>query len=627
MPDVTGSVEMVRALREARLLSMLDEQVALGLGRLAGESRPEALLAAALVSRATRQGHVCLELAKADAFATDEEGTRHVELPNTGRWLDILATSHLVGAPSDAATPLVLSGERLYLRRYYRYEERLAAHLVAKIGVVESVDAKLLREGLDRLFPRSTSSQPDLQRLAALVAVVRRFCIVSGGPGTGKTTTVVKILALLQEQAIAQSKKPLHVMLVAPTGKAAARLRESIQKARAGLACEDRVKALVPDDAMTIHRRLSPVAGSPTKFRHNAENPLPCDVLLVDEASMVDLPLMTRLVDALPAHARLVMLGDRNQLASVETGAILGDLCGPASEPAFSPGFARRLEEVGGEKVKTRSDVTDAPGIWDCVVQLQKSWRYGEGSGIEALARAINAGDDAIAAQILTSGDYPDVALKPGPTEEGLGVALRADVVEGYRAYASSKTPKEAAQALERYRVLCAHRTGPYGVEAINPLIEKALAEERLLAIKGPWYARRPVMVTENDYAVSLFNGDFGVVFQDDGGARVHFFTADWKARALAPSRLPSHETVFAMSVHKAQGSEMEAISLVLPATVAKILTRELAYTAVTRARARVVVHGTIDPLQAGIRTILTRASAIGESLWATRGTERGDAR
>ena len=611
--------DVIALLREAHLLSMLDEQVARGLTRLGADERPEVVLAAAITSRATRQGHVCLDLARASSFATDEAGTTHAVMPEAKAWSELLRSSTLVGAPDDVTTPLVLTGERLYLRRYFSYEKRLAECLKRRIDHVESgVDGPLLKAGLDRLFPRVSKAR-DIQRLAAMVAVARRFCIISGGPGTGKTTTVVKILALLQEQSLRANQKKLHIMLVAPTGKAAARLSESILDARAGLACDAQIKELIPDEATTIHRRLSPIAGSPTRFRHHEDNPLPCDVLLVDEASMVDLPLMTRLVEALPAHARLILLGDRNQLASVETGAILGDLCGTATEPSFSAAFARQLHELVGEEVPTRSDAAATPGVSDCVVQLQKSWRYGEGSGIEALARAINAGDDEVAAAILSSKQYADVSLKGGAKDKSLGVELRVDAMRGYRPFLAATTPRAASDALGGYRVLCAHRTGPFGVEVLNPLLETALEEEGLLRVNGRWYSHRPVLVVENDYSVLLYNGDVGVVFPDEEDprvSRVHFVTADKKERRLAPSRLPRHETVFAMTVHKAQGSEFDEVAVVLPDSATKVLTRELVYTAVTRPRKRVAIFGSIDVFREAVRRPIERASGLKERLW-----------
>jgi len=602
--------DAIATLRAAKLLSAVDEQVARGLGRLAREDRADVLLAVAVASRAVRQGHVCLDLSAAERFCTDEAGTLHAPLPSASSWRELVASSRLVGAPGAEARPLVLDGGRLYLRRYHAYETRLADHLRRRIeSIDDSVNGPLLKAGLDRLFDQPTGNEPNLQRLAALVAVMRRFCIISGGPGTGKTTTVTRILALLQEQALAAHGTGLDIMLVAPTGKAAARLRESIDRVRATLACDDRIKALIPSDATTIHRRLSPIAGSATRFRYDASNPLACDVMLVDEASMVDLPLMTRLVDALPSAARLILLGDRNQLASAEAGAILGDLCGPFAAPGFSQPFAARIHDAIGENVPVRS-ASSAP-IADCIVQLEKSWRFGADSGIRKLAAAINAGDADEAVRLCESGDFKDIALADGPG------ALEASAVNGYRPYLSARDAGAAAKELGKFRVLAAHRTGPFGVETLNPRIEEALETQRLVRATGRWYDHRPILVLENDYAVNLFNGDVGIVLAADDGTRVHFVGADGAARVLAPSRLPKHETVFAMTVHKAQGSEFEEVALVLPDTATKVLTRELIYTAVTRAMTRVALFGTAEVLRAAVEREVARASGLRDRLWA----------
>lgn len=608
----------------------IETQVAAGLTRITGETRPELLLAASLVTRATRRGNVCLDLASASSYLEEDEVSTLI-LPPTKAWLDLLSSpSKLIGPPDHRDTPLVLDEGRLYLRRYFTYEKRLADHLGMRIGHVEpTVDGKLLKQGLDRLFGRPANDERDLQRLAALVAVLRGFCIISGGPGTGKTTTVTKILALLQEQSIALRKNKLHIMLVAPTGKAAARLRESIEKALASLDCTPQIKSLIPTDATTIHRRLSPIAGSATRFRHNAENPLACDVMLVDEASMVDLPLMTRLLDALPRQARLILLGDRNQLASVETGAVLGDLCGRAIEPSFSAAFADRIEALTGERVQRAPASAPNPPIADCVVQLEKSWRFGENSGIRHLALAVNAGDADEAIRLLESKDFDDIALRPGQSEDAkLNIELRMSAVEGYRPYLAERDPVAAARAFNRYRALCAHRRGPFGVESLNALIEQALDQERLLSANAQWYAHRPVLVTENDYAVNLFNGDVGLALptrvddragEGDEEMRVHFVSADGKDRALAPSRLPRHETVFAMTVHKAQGSEFDRVAFVLPSEATAVLTRELVYTAVTRTMKSLSVHSTTEILRAALSRDVRRASGLGVRLWQPR--------
>jgi len=629
MADVA---DVFGALRAARELAAIDEQLARGVVRMAGESRPEVLLAAALASRAVRNGHVCLDLARvakpedgssssssspSPALAlTDADGAPlALPLPALDEWLGALRASRVVGGASDV-TPLVLDGERLYLRRYFRYETRLAEQLAQRIAHLDTtLDGKALRASLDRLFPRAglASGELDLQRLAALVAVARRFCIISGGPGTGKTTTVVKILALLAEQALLAGRKKLHVALVAPTGKAAARLREAILEQRAKLDVEERIRAIVPDETSTIHRALKPIGGTLNRFQHHADNPLPTDVLLVDEASMVDLALMARLVDALPPHARLILLGDRNQLASVEAGAVFGDLCGASRAVGFSRAFAAHVGKLTADELPIAND--DEASIGDCVVQLRRNYRYPAGSGIAALAQAINDGDAEGVLAVLAAG-HEDVKHFPGPPagEGGLGEALRACVVAGYGPYLREKEPRACFDAFGRFRVLAAHRRGPHGVERLNALVEDALAGEGMLPASGPWYARRPVMVRENDYQVGLFNGDVGLVLPDaeDGdAARVWFFGAQGAARKLAPSRLPAHETVFAMTVHKAQGSEFDEVAVVLADKPSPIITRELLYTAVTRARRRVFVVGDRSTILVAVKSPIERASGM----------------
>ena len=603
--------DALTALRDAHELAPIDEHLARALGRIARDEQPDTILAAALASRAVRHGHVCLDMRR---FVRPEaEG---VAWPAVDAWLTSLRRSPLLGSPSDF-TPLVLEGDRLYLRRYFRYETRLAERLLGRVAHLDKqLDGVALRLGLERLFPRQSANDLDHQRLAALIAVVRRFCIISGGPGTGKTTTVVKILALLAEQALLDGRPRLHVTLVAPTGKAAARLQESIIEQRAVLPVDERIRAMIPDATSTIHRALRPIPGSVSRFRHDADNLLTTDVLIVDEASMVDLALMTKLVDALPSHARLILLGDRNQLASVEAGAILGDLCGPLRAPAFSRAFAEHVHALTGEELPVAG--ARKATIADCVVHLRRNYRYPDDSGIAALAHAVNEGD---ATRVLTvlHERRDDVRWFPSTGKGALGDALRECAVSGYSPYLRADDPRTAFEAFGRFRILSAHRRGPHGVERLNPLIAEALADEGLLRLTGPWYTRRPVLVTENEYQVGLFNGDIAVVLPDpeDGDeARAWFFTALGNARKLAPSRLPPHETVFAMTVHKAQGSEFDEVAIVLPPESSPVLTRELLYTAVTRARKRVVLFGNDEIITEAVARPVERASGLRERLW-----------
>jgi exodeoxyribonuclease V alpha subunit len=584
--------------------SAVDQELARTLGRLSGETDPRVLLAVSQTSRALRNGHVCIPL---DELA---DGASVTALETT------LRASRLVSG--DTAAPLVLEAGRLYLRRYWQHERELAERLRARIDEADvAIEGALLRDGLARLFPRTglAAGEVDRQRLAALVATMRRFCVISGGPGTGKTSTVVKILALLVEQARHAGKRRFGIMLVAPTGKAAARLGEAIRGERSQLACAESIRAAIPDEAMTIHRCLRPLPGSTTRFRHDADNPIAADVVLVDEASMVDLALMNRLVGALPPSARLILLGDRNQLASVEAGAIFGDICRAADGKGFSGTFVSQAHSRVGETLPTSAAAPAGSGIWDCIVELERSWRYGETSGIAYVARAVHRGDTEGAVELLRSGSRPDAVLAP-PIGKVATERLERQVIAGYGPYLNETAPALAFDAFNRFRILTAHRRGPFGVGALNLHAERALDEAGLLRPRGHWYVHRPVIVGENDYQLRLFNGDVGLALPDaNGSMRVHFVSPGDASRVLAPSRLPAHETVFAMTVHRAQGSEVDEVALVLPAEASRALSRELVYTAITRAKHRVTIHASPEVLAAALASTVRRASGLAARL------------
>jgi exodeoxyribonuclease V alpha subunit len=625
---------VLEALSRIDVIADIDEQFARAMARLVGGAQTEVLLGAALASARTRDGHVCADLTRiAGAPICDALGRPVGELrwPRLDAWMAALGDSELVGDGVEVR-PLVLDAARgrLYLRRYWQYEQRLATQLRARAAATDDgIDLARLREGMERLFPGAGASDPGAggQRRAALTAVLRRFAVISGGPGTGKTSTVVKLLALLLEQAAAAGRPRPVMTLVAPTGKAAARLVESIRGAKAKLPLSDAIKRDIVEEASTIHRRLGPIPGRTTRFRHDADNPLATDLVLVDEGSMVDLALMVRLVEAVPPRARLILLGDRDQLASVDAGAVLGDICNAEDTRGFSAPFAARIAEVTGEAPPRGASAPAGPGIWDCIVHLNRSYRYGEHSGIGVLARAINAGDAGSVRRILLSGDFPDVVLRPPPAAGDLGDELRSLLVEGYRPYLTAARLEDKFEAFNRFRVLCAHRRGALGVEQTNGLAERALEGPRVRLIERSGalslYAGRPVLITANDYNVRLFNGDIGLLVEDEAsagaGVRAAFVAPDRTVRRLAPSRLPPHETAFAMTVHKSQGSEFDEVVVLLPAAVSKILSRELLYTAVTRAKSKVVLFGDAEVVAQAVARRVQRASGLSEALWGPR--------
>jgi exodeoxyribonuclease V alpha subunit len=584
-------------LLRAGALGALDVHFARAMARLGGEDDARAVLGAALASRRARLGHVCADLADL-AGELASEGDEEVEegdgdqlrWPALEAWTEALKASPLVShpPPDPVPTPLVLDrADRLYLTRHWLHQAHLARRLLELADArPPALDEAVLGDGLQRLFPEGEGGQ----RRAAEIAVRRRFAVISGGPGTGKTATVVRILALLIEQAAARGGAVPAIRLVAPTGKAAARLAESIREARTSrerpLNAAQYVLDAIGDEASTIHRALGwTPAGA---FRHDAEHPLAADVLVVDEASMVDLVLMSRLVQALPQDARLILLGDKDQLASVEAGAVLGDICATALDRPGTP-------------------------LHHSVIHLTRSYRFGPDSGIGRLARAIHEVDPAEVLTLLTRS--PDLQLLQ-PSAADLGRTLEPLIDEGFGPYLGPGGPDARLEALGRFRILCAHRRGPFGVEALNPLAESILARRRGLAPRGPLYRGRPVLITANDYQQRLFNGDVGLIDRDDDGdLRAFFPDADDGLRAIAPSRLPPHETVFATTIHKSQGSEFDHVLVVLPSSPSPVVTRELLYTAVTRARQRVTVVGTDEVIEHAVKTPVKRASGLGDLL------------
>lgn len=599
-------------------------------------SDPLVLLAAALASHQLGHGHVCLDLcqtlAEPDfALSLPPEGdalTGPLLLPSQllasqdlSTWLQRVAASPLVADGNTAmhgSRPLVLSGQRLYLRRYWSYERRIDAALQERLAHGEVIPDDLPSRLAQLFDDGAMPGQVDWQKLACALATRAAFSIITGGPGTGKTTTVVRLLALLQAPAVEQGR-PLRIRLAAPTGKAAARLTESIGQQVERLTVSAQVREQIPTDVSTVHRLLGSRPGS-RHFRHHAGNPLPLDVLVVDEASMIDLEMMATLLDALPARARLVLLGDKDQLASVEAGAVLGDLCRDAEEGCYTPATQAWLEQVSGESLTAsglRSGDAWQHPLAQQVVMLRFSRRFGEGSGIGQLARLVNTQQAQRARDLLTlaPADVFSLAVRGEQDRafdrlllEGLGRG--ADGPQGYRRYLhtiSRQRPApgtpgddprwegwagEVLQSFETFQLLCAVRKGPWGVAGLNQRVERVLNHAGLIDSHLPWYEGRPVLMTRNDYGLGLMNGDIGIALRlpDERGEpilRVAFARNDGRGgvRFVLPSRLSDVETVFAMTVHKSQGSEFSHTALVLPDTLNPVLTKELVYTGITRAK------------------------------------------
>ncbi|WP_186139026.1 AAA family ATPase [Burkholderia gladioli] len=714
----------------ARRIGMLSRR--LGAGSDAARWAARAAFAA---SRATAAGHVCISLAAlAERYATTLDAVR-AELAASG-------VTAFGRAPRGADCPLVVDGEgRLYLARYYDYETRLADALVMHAGAASQADEAAfspaaLRASLDRFFAAPRPGEIDWQRVAALVALGGRVTIVSGGPGTGKTTTVVGVIACLVEM-----QPTLRIALAAPTGKAAQRMQEALHARASGLPPE--LAARLPQTSYTLHRLLGWLPGG--RFRHHRDNPLPYELVVVDEASMIDVALAAHLLDALAPGARLVLLGDKDQLAAVEAGAVFAEL---SARPAFSAAGCRRIAqalgvevadfvaalpaEAGGPPARAGSapvavtppakpvsatqratargkrkardeadqppaqaclfDFDEAPIVepvalpavsidsfagapldawiepeelgwldaWrideqdvagaamnratrasvpeaglepappvgaisplaDCVVWLERNYRFGLDSPIGRLSLAIRRGAaqdalDALSTEAGAAARYYD------DSGDALSVATIERLAHGFDAYGEAlraalataePDPLPLFDALNRFRILCATRSGARGADEVNQRVAAQVrrAVRVPLAVGAHWFAGRPVMVTRNDYALGLFNGDIGIALPDARGAlRVWFRGADGQARAVSPAALPPHDTAFALTVHKSQGSEFDEAALVLPAVFGRVLSRELVYTAITRARSRVQVIGPRTVLAQAIATRTQRDSGL----------------
>ena len=579
-------------------LGALERAFIASLQRLEPTAPAPVLLAAALCCEALGKGDVCLPLAR---LAGRRPWPEHdISLPALAEWCARLRASSLVGAPG-AYAPLILDGERLYLARYQAYERQLAERLLARAGDRPLVDEAQLGESLARLFAFN-QQRPDWQRLAAAQAVRRRLAVISGGPGTGKTTTVVRLLAALLEQP---GGERLAIGLAAPTGKAAARMAEAIRHAKAELPVSDAVKAALPDEARTLHRLLGSRGDSP-RVRHDAANPLPLDVLVVDEASMVDLALMAKLVAALPPKARLILLGDKDQLAAVEAGAVFAELC---EGRGFDAEAAADLERITGQAVAVE---TPHSRLGDAVVLLTHSHRFAGGSGIGELARRINGGD-ARGTLALLDEARADLRWNAAPAAPALVERLEA----GYRPYlqaAQQGDPAQAFAAFNDFRALTAQREGAFGVNGLNEALEARLRRRAGVPVRERWYAGRAVMVRQNDYALGLFNGDIGLCLWTELGWRV-FFEGDEGHRAFAPARLPSHDSAFVMTVHKSQGSEFGDVLLALPEQPSPLLTRALFYTGITRAKRTVEIWALPARLTEAVNTRAERAAGLAERL------------
>ncbi|MGF6886947.1 exodeoxyribonuclease V alpha subunit [Nocardia sp. GAS34] len=617
---------LLRVFNEAGVLSAADVHVALRLGKLGREENEAVLLTTALAVRAVRSGSVCLELERmheigVDGEGFDGDGDPDLIDPETLPWPrvpDVLAALRvsplIVGSAAGPLRPLRLvepggAGPLLYLDRYYRQEQTIREVLTERAATHPLIDPETIRRQLDRLFPDSGApgDPPDRQRVAAALAATQWTTVVAGGPGTGKTHTIARILALLVAHQRAMPGAPaLRIALAAPTGKAAARLQESVR--------EQAVELELPElTAATLHRLLGWQRGGATRFRHHEFNRLPYDVIVVDETSMVSLTMTSSLLPAVRRDARLVLVGDPDQLASVDAGAVLADLvAGPVAGPP-NP----QLEQVLGAELGTGSGAQQGEALTarerdrlrGGIIRLTRGRRFG--GRIADLAVAVRAGDADAALGLLADGGA-ELSLC-GPDDIA---SVRVDVTRVARDCTDAAERGDASAALvamESHRLLCAHRQGRFGVERWDSMAAGWVAAAGIGTESGAggWFPGQPLLVTANDHEARIYNGDTGVIVRGPDGSLRAALQRGSEPYLVHPTQFPGVTTVYAMTIHRSQGSQYGTVSVVLPGPESTLLTRELLYTAITRARRHVRIIGTEDAIRAGIGRRVLRASGL----------------
>ena len=636
-------MNLLHALREAKVLRTLDDALANTLRRLDPSTPDEVLAAAALASLAVAQGHAAFDIAN----------PRHLvdgDLPwtETNAWADALRASPFVAVPDSPedtarAAPLAFEQGLLYLRRYREYERRLAQQLrriaaqsvdgdiesvaplfallfpsplEGRAGISSSEAASLQApDGMQAVRPGRGGAQrrergqqaDDAQARAAALALRRALLLITGGPGTGKTTTIAKLLALRIAQAKFSGAALPRIALAAPTGRAADRMADSLRRAIANMAelgVDADLLAALPQSASTLHRLLGTIPDVP-RFRHDADNPLPFDIVVVDEASMVDLPLMCKLTEAVADGAQLVLLGDADQLPSVEAGDVLAAILAAAGPgDALAQDDADALRPLLGE---TQVDA-ESNGLHGHRVHLTRGWRQSEALDLAPLAEAVRAGDANEVLKLLHSGELSNVYFHENVDDP---LQARPQLLEHWRALAVLDDPAEALRQANRLRLLVALREGPSGARGLNARIEAQLSGRRIGAPPA-WFPGRLLLVVENSYRHDLFNGDVGVCMADERGTPLAWFPGSDGVRAFHPAALPAHESAFAMTVHKAQGSEFDEVWLQLPRTDSRVLSRELLYTGLTRARNALHIAGSADAIEAALARHAGRVSGLG---------------
>lgn len=603
-------------LKESGLFNDIDIHLADFLAGKAAEQDPGFYLLVLLLSNRLAQGDVCLDAGEISGkplsdFTEWSEFSASVKIPEKKRIISILKKSGIAGGEDDLLPIIVDDHGRIYFQKYHLFERVLAESVKGMAAQLSENPVTPAVSGMFRMLFPVDKDETDWQGVAAWCALGSLFSVISGGPGTGKTSTVIRILALLAEMM----GGGVSIALAAPTGKAAARLRESISVSIENLPVSDEIKECIPRETYTVHRLLGSAGGS-AEFRHNRDNPLRHDVIVVDECSMADLALMYRLFEAVKPGARVILLGDRDQLSSVEGGAVFGDICDRGRVHGYDAEFIRRGCDLLGESFGRDAGVESLPApLSGTMTILRKSYRFSGESGIGRLAEMIRNGDPAGAADLLSINDLGDIHLAGDCAPHTIEAAFRKAASEAFGR--RDMPPHESVfEFIKGFVILTATRRGPAGAASLNVMAERVLEEAGVIVPSSEFYEGRPVMVTRNDYALSLFNGDIGVTCRTDEGLRVMFEKPDGERVYIHPSRMPEHETAFAMTIHRSQGSEFNEVLVVLPPARSPLMTRELLYTAVTRGKKRVVIASDEDTVAAMIGNPMKRMTGLRERLW-----------
>ncbi|MCK5917313.1 MAG: exodeoxyribonuclease V subunit alpha [Cocleimonas sp.] len=572
----------------------LDYQLANLLEQLNNEKNKTLRKVTLAISKKTREGHIAL----ACDHALAEE----------------LLANKVVGMGEDY-TPLTLDNNYIYLHRYWSYQQRLADQISARLSftVDKEQDREWIKQRLAHYFSQDNDgSDINWQQTAAALALISRFLIISGGPGTGKTTTITRILALLIEQHQRTNHQPLRFSLAAPTGKAAMRMSESIRESitREGDKLSDEIKQQLPQESSTIHRLLGYIPNS-TEFRFNKNNHLATDIVIVDEASMIDLALMTKLFEATPPQASIILLGDKDQLASVETGSVFTDLC-LLADNQYSEILSNYLQEMIGHTLDAEQIKTKLAPIDNHILCLLKSWRFDQTSGIGILASAVNQGKTKDAINALEDSSVRDIQLIL-PVEFTTNQLL-SPWQHYLQALKTNTSIDDLFAAFNQFRILSALRKGMNGSTYLNLQLEKLFSQKKQLYTGKRWYHGRPIMITENSYRTGLFNGDIGITLIERGQTQVWFKTNEG-IKPFSPVRLPQHETAWVMTIHKSQGSEFKRVLIILPTEDTPVLTRQLIYTGITRAKKKLDIISSSTILELGIKREIPQATQIRSAL------------